>query len=133
MEWFHDVHGQKTKLDWFLFEIALEYYDCIKKNMDLASYREKYNEEQIAQYCTYYSRRMKDNFIKNFKGRTKNIMIYGEYIGDYYPHHTTEENTRLQDVAMEAIESILQVCASCPQDCQQDYDSMSVFFDQYKD
>ena len=73
IEWFYYLEGDRTKLNWFLLEVALEYYTRIKSSPELASYREQYDEMQIAQYCTYYVRRLKEGVLKCLQGKRKRI------------------------------------------------------------
>jgi len=133
MEWFQNLHGNRTKLNWFLLEVALEYYGRIKKNPGLASYREQYEDNHIAQYCTYYVRRMKDGLLKFLKGQRKCINIYQEHITDFYPHHPRQTNSVLSAVAEEALMHMLSACKTCPQQCLRDYKSRSIDFDIYKE
>ena len=133
MEWFYNIHGDRSKFNWFLLEIALEYYDRIKDSPDLFSYRKMYNESQIAQFCTYYARRSKEGLLKNLRGQRKNIILYQEHIYDFYPHHTKQMNAALSKVGDEAWKHMLEACAICPQQCLVDYESRSPEFDFYKD
>ena len=132
MEWFYSIEGEKTKFNWFLLEIALEYYSRIRHSSELKAYRRQYNNKQIALYCTYYARRSKDDLLKLVKGRRKYMHTYQEYIDDYYPHHTNEQNDILSKVGNEAWEHMLTSCQTCPQRCLQDYQSVSRFFEDYK-
>jgi len=60
-EWFYYIEGNKTKLNWFLFEFALGYYDAINSSPELEDYRSQYGKRQIAQYCSYFARRIKES------------------------------------------------------------------------
>jgi hypothetical protein len=133
MEWFYYLEGEKTKLNWFLLEIALEYYDRIMDSPELESYREQYDKKQIAQYCTYYARRVKESLLKCLRGQRKNILLYPEYIEDFYPHHTKSQNKALGKVGKEAVDHMLSACEDCPQQCLIDYRSRSMVFDEYED
>jgi len=115
MEWFRNLEGHKTKLNWYLLELALEYYDFIRRSAELDEYRERYGEQHIAQYCTYYARRMKKSLLNALRGRTKNVIFYEEYIGDFYPHHSSQLNGALNRLAMGAFESLQSGCDGCPQ------------------
>ena len=133
MSWFHNLEGEKTKLNWFLFEVALEYYDRIMYSPDLKSYRERYDKEQIAQYCTYYVRRMKAGLLKFLRKQRKCINLYQEHITDFYPHHSHQLNSALSEVAEEALTHMLAACKNCPQQCLLDYRSRTADFDIYKE
>ena len=131
IEWFHYLHGDRTKLNWFLLEVALEYFSCIMKSAELASYREQYGEKQIAQYCTYYARRLKDGLLKYLSEKRKRINIYQKHITDFYPHHSHQMNSILGAVAGEALMHMSSACKNCPQQCLIDYQSRSLDFDVY--
>jgi len=133
IEWFYYLEGDRTKLNWLLLEVALEYYSRIIESPGLASYREQYDEKQIAQFCTYYVRRLKDGLLKFLRGKRKCINLYQEHITDFYPHHTHQMNSALSAVAQEALSHMLSACKNCPQQCPIDYQSRSFDFDIYKD
>jgi hypothetical protein len=133
MEWFLNLEGYKTKLNWYLLEFALEYYDFICKSPVLGYYREQYNEEQIAQYCAYYARRLKESMLNYLRGRRKNVIFYSEYAADFYPHHDDELTRTLNRLAREAFDYLNDGCEFCPQRCYIDYESTSPLFDEYKD
>jgi len=132
MEWFYDIEGEKTKFNWFLLEIALEYYSRIMGTPELKSYKKQYSNKQIALYCTYYARRSKEDVLKYVKGRRKYMHTYQAYIDDYYPHHTDEQNEILSKVGNETWEHMINSCHTCPQSCLNDYQSESMFFEKYK-
>ena len=133
MEWFCYLWGDKTKLNWFLLEVAMEYYGFIMDSPDLAGYREQYGETQIAQFCAYYARRMKESLLNHLRGRRKSILGYPVYIDDFYPHHDEHLNNLLGDVAAETWKHLLSVCKSCPQRCLQEYEDWSPLFDEHQD
>jgi hypothetical protein len=133
MKWFYNLEGHKTKFNWFLMEIALEYYDYIMDSQELESYRKEYDEKQIAQYCTYYARRLKESLLKYLRGQRKRVIFYIEYVEDFYPHHSESQNRILNKIALEAFEHMTSACKSCPQQCLRDHSSISNDFEIYKD
>ena len=133
MEWFYDLEGEKTKLNWFLLETTFEYYDRIRDSNELAAYREQYGEQHIAQFCTYYSRRMKKSLLNCLSGKRKSVIHYREYISDFYPHHSNELNNILDEIAYDAWSHMLSACENCPQQCLFDYGSRCLIFDTYED
>jgi len=131
--WFYYIEGNKTKLNWYLLEFALEYYDLIRKSSALEDYRNQYNEQYIAQYCAYYARRIKKSLLNGIRGRTKHVIFYEGYISDFYPHHENKTNDALNRLAIEVFEALQSKCDGCPQRCLIDYMAISTFFDEYKD
>jgi len=131
--WFYHLHGYKTKLNWLLMEIALEYYDRIKDSTELEFYRDKYDSEHIAQYCTYYARRIKESLLKYLRGQRKSVILYRDYVEDFYPQHSEEQNRALQKVGKEAFDHMISSCVNCPQQCLRDYKARCTIFENYED
>jgi len=132
MEWFYNVEGEKTKLNWFLLEFALAYYESIRGSETLDLYREWYDEEQVAQFCAYYSRRLKKSLLNCLRGRTKSVVFYREYVDDFYPQHKDLTNYMLHSLAKCSYDNMLS-CEHCPQRCLVDYKAKSPQFDEWKD
>ena len=133
MKWFYFIEGNKSKLNWFLFEFALEYYNAISKNPSLEDYRNQYDVQYIAQYCTYFSRRLKESLLKELRGRTKHVIFQERYINDFYPHHDSDLNHTLSLIAMNSFEELQFKCDECRQQCLFDYRAISSYFNEYKD
>ena len=132
-EWFHNIEGYKTKLNWFLLESALEHYDRIMENDTLSKYRELYTKEQIAIFCTYYAKRMKASILCNLRGKRKRIHLFAEYIDDFYPNHDRKTNDLLSKMAHDAWAYKMESCRNCPKQCLVDYKSRCIDFDIYQD
>jgi len=133
MEWFYYIEGNKSKLNWFLFAFALEYYDAISRSAALEDYRNQYGAQYIAQYCAYFARRLKESLMNELRGRTKRVIFYERYISDFYPHHNSELDYALNQQAMDAFEALQSKCDECTQRCLFDYMAISAYFDEYKD
>jgi hypothetical protein len=132
-QWFHNIEGYKTKLNWFLLESAIEHYDCIMENDALSEYRLLYTNEQIAVFCTYYARRMRESLMTNLRGKRKRINLYTNYIDDYYPNHDRKTNDLLSKAANDAWRYKMDSCKNCPNQCLIDYKSECINFDIYQD
>jgi len=133
MEWFYYLEGEKTKFNWLLLETSLEHFFRILDSEALAVYRKQYNAQQIAQFCTYYARRMKKSLLNYLRGRAKSVIHYRDYIDDFYPHHSDKLNRALEDMAVEAWSHMLSACENCPQQCLYDYKAKSLQFDKWKE
>ena len=133
MEWFYCIEGNRTKLNWFLFEFAVEYYSGINGSDELEDYRSQYGEQYIAQYCAYFARRLKESLLNELRGRTKSVIFHERYIGDFYPHHSSDFNHVLNRQAMGSFEALQSKCDGCRQRCLFDYRAISAYFDDYKD
>jgi hypothetical protein len=132
-KWYLNLEGDRTKFNWFLMEIALEYYDRIRTSTALAAYREQYGERHIAQYCAYHTRRMKKGLLNYLRGRAKQFALLREHVDDFYPNHDDSLNGLLYITARDAWDHMLSRCAKCPQECLNDYSARTTLFDDYID
>jgi hypothetical protein len=132
IEWFYYIEGEKTKLNWYLFEIALEYYDRIMDSPELADYREQYDVKQIAHYCAYYARRLRESLLKYIRGQRKTVIFYKEYISDFYPQHDKPLIVILSRTARESFDHMWFVCIACPQQCLWEHEEYSPLFGEYQ-
>ena len=131
-EWFYANEREKTKINWFCFEYALEFYTFIMDSKSLRGYRNKNSPEQIAAFCTYFSKRMKKSVYDRLAKLTSAVIIDEEYIADYYPQNPQRENLVFIDVAGQAWDSLLSVCETCPVRCISEREEKSTFFDRYE-
>jgi len=133
MEWFLEGANAKIKLNWFLYEVAMEYYAHIMRCKALGRYRKQNSEEEIAQYCAYYAKRMKKSVLDRLAGMTDATEIDEEYISDYYPKNSAKQNGLLLETACAAWDSLLSVCETCPTRCLSEKDRICELFDLYED
>ena len=132
MEWFYYIEGNRSKLNWFLFSFAAEYYGAAINSSEMADYRSRYGERYIAQYCAYFARRLKESLLSDLRGRTKSVIFHERFIGDFFPHHSSDLNHALNLQAMASFEALQTRCDGCPQRCLTDYKAVSAFFDGYE-
>jgi molybdopterin-guanine dinucleotide biosynthesis protein A len=132
IEWFYFIEGDKSKLNWYLLEISLEYYDRIMGSQDLSAYREEHNETQIALYCAYYARRLKKSLLNYIRRRNKTVIFYQEYVSDYYPQYEDNLTLALSRTARASFDHMWPVCMACPQQCLWEHEDTSPLFDEYK-
>ncbi len=131
-EWFYDNEQEQTKINWFCFEYALEFYTFIMASESLGEYRKKNSPEQIAAFCTYFAKRMKKSLYDKLARLTSAVIIDEEYIADYYPQNPQRENLIFIDVAGKAWDHLLSVCETCPVRCISEREQRSQFFDRYE-
>lgn len=132
-DWFYSSEAEKTKFNWFCLEVALEYYDHISDSPLLSAFRKHHSNLEIARFCTYYAKRMKDSIMERLAGKTESTIIYEEYFEEYYPDNSKRHNQLLMQVAAQAWESHLRFCETCPQRCISEKDEPSPFFDEYRE
>ena len=129
-EWFY-AGSNKTKLDWFLFEVALEYQQVIGFDKTLALYRNTHSPEDIARFCAYFSRRMEKSVLERLAVQTDAVVFYEDYVTDYYPDISRRQTDALIKAAIKAWDDMLAVCEACPERCISEKDLPSTLFDSY--
>jgi hypothetical protein len=132
-EWFYRFNAEKIKLNWFLYEVALEYQSHIKKNKALTKFREELGEKAVADFCAYFAKRMKESVLDQLDGVTAETILYEEYFSDYFHGMDGKLKKLLNQTAEEAWDSHLSVCETCPSRCLSEKELPSPFFDKYKD
>jgi hypothetical protein len=130
-EWFYVGEEEKTKLNWFLYESALEYHMFIKGDRYLGTFRKTHGPVKIGEFCTYYAKRMRASVIERLEGKSDATTLYEEYITDFFPRIRRKDMLRLMKVAEAAWESHLSVCVVCPVRCLSEKDRPSDLFGYY--
>ena len=117
--WFYMNASEKIKFNWFCYEYACVLFDQIKKskNKVLRKWAGNRSEEYLAEFCAYFSKRMKKSVLDQLSGLTEETEGDEEYICDYCHTNTHRENIAILDVAGEAWEELLSVCVTCPNRC----------------
>ncbi len=131
-EWFYTDESEQTKINWFCFEYALEFYTFIIKSQALRKYCKRNSNDEIAAFCAYFAKRMKKSVYDQLGPITPVTIIDEEYIADYYPKNTQRQNMVFIDAAGEAWDNLLSICEACPSRCISEREKRSEFFDSYK-
>lgn len=131
-EWFYTDEKEKTKINWFCFEYAIELYTFIMKSDTLRKYRTKNSADEIAAFCMHFSKQMKKSVYDRLNQVTSVVIIEEEYVADYYPKNTQRQNVALMDIAGAAWDTLLSACEMCPVRCISERERRSEFFDRYE-
>jgi len=68
---FYKDRGDKIKQNWFLYEYSNILFSKIAESPQLAQYRKKHTEEDIAEFCVYYSKRLRLSIFNANIGKNK--------------------------------------------------------------
>lgn len=131
---FFSTDGEKTKLNWFLFEYALEFEAFIRRDKKLTSSlrRKGVEETAIASFCIHYAKQMKREILDRVSGRTANVRIGYERIEAYFSQIGDELVDKLLTRAAEAWDSQTETCLVCPTRCiSERYRRAPMFDDPY--
>ena len=126
---FYKDRGDKIKQNWFLYEYSNILHSKIEESSKLSNYRKKHKEEDMAAFCVYYSKRLRQSIFNVNTGKTKGVAIDARYVYEFYPDNTYTQTQRLLEAAGDAWHEHLQACANCPTQCIQDGFEITDMFD----
>jgi hypothetical protein len=129
--WFYIHESERTKLNWFLYEYACTLYMHMKggKNEVLQRWKSRRSNKQLAEFCAYFSKRMKQSIYDRLSGLTVATVGNEDYVFDLCHTNTAEENGAILDVVESSWDELLAVCEICPERCISERDEYSAFFD----
>jgi len=129
--WFYIHESEKTKLNWFLYEFACTLYVHMSssKNSVLQRWKSKRSNKQLAEFCAYFSKRMKQSIYDRLDGLTVATVGKEDYIFDLCHTNTAAENGAILDVVESSWDELLAICEICPARCISERDEYCTLFD----
>ena len=127
---FFSSESEKVKLNWFLFEFALELKRFITHDRPLFNQlgRKGVGGDQIARFCIYYSKQMKGQILDRVSGKIPAVRMSYEEIGMFFPSLDDRLVDRLLTMAGKAWDSLLEMCVICPTRCISERNEMAPRF-----
>ena len=128
---FFSTDQEKIKLNWFLFEYALECEAFIRRDKKLRSRlgRKEVDDRAIASFCIHHAKQMRNEILDRVSDRIANIHIGYEGIESYFPQIGDELVDRLLTKVAEAWDSQTGACVECPTRCISEKDKRAPMFD----
>jgi len=129
--WFYKEDNEKIKLNWFLYEYACDLFELLYDDQTkrIADWKAKLTDEQIAEFCAYYAKRMKRSLVDFLENKTRTIKVYDEYLSDYCHANTRRENAVITKIGSAAWDKMMKSCAVCPDKCLEEPGEYCEFFD----
>jgi len=130
-EWFSMPYDEKTKISWFHYEYACQFFKQIvnRQKKTILLWSKRHSEEQIASFCAYYSKRMQPCIYEIVEGRSTKLSCKVGYVRDYCHDNSRQENSELTGIAQQAMSELLDECNSCPDQCLSDPGAYCEHFD----
>lgn len=129
--WFYMDESEKTKFNWFIYEFALSLFEHIESSRDrtLGKWKARRSEVQIAEFCAYFSKRMKQSVLDRLTGRVEETEADEVYVSDYCHTNTHRDNAAIINIAADAWEDMIEGCIACPNRCISERFMRCEFFD----
>jgi hypothetical protein len=130
-EGFSMPYDDTTKMAWFHYEYACRLYDQIEssRNNTVRRWSKRHSDEQIAEFCAYYSKRMQPGMYDIVEGRSSKLSSKVGYVRDYCHCNSKQENSELTALAQQAMSELLDECNDCPDQCLSEPGAYCEFFD----
>jgi len=128
---FFSTNEDKTKLNWFLFEYALELEASVWRDKELRErLRDKdIGDREVAAFCVSHAKLMKREILDRVSGKTENVRIGYKEIEAYFPIIGDALVDRLLMKAVEAWDSQTKACVVCPTRCISEKEQRAPMFD----
>lgn len=128
---FFSTDAEKTKLNWFLFEFALELERFIAKEKRLTAQldRKGVDDHRIGDFCVHYAKHMKQEILDKLAGRVANVRLGYEGIEAFFPKIGDRLVDWLLTVAAKAWDSQTEACVVCPTRCISEKDERAPMFE----
>jgi uncharacterized Fe-S radical SAM superfamily protein PflX len=125
---FYSDESEKTKLNWFCYELSIEIYDNMKRRIGNRLKRNKISDEALAEFSINISKGMKDIILQKLSGRIKNVYFSHEMIEPNFPNLDDRTINKMLDIISNVWDELLSACEVCPTRCISEKDAYCTMF-----
>jgi len=126
---FYSSESDKTKLNWFCYELSMGIYDDTREEIGKRLKKNKISDKALAEFSIYMSKKMKDIILQQLSGKIKNVYFSHEMIESYFPKLDDRMINKMLDVIAESWDKQLSFCEVCPTRCISEYNVYCTMFD----
>ena len=128
---FFSTEGEKTKLNWILYEYALEIESYIQhtKRLKRRLLAKGLKSVHIADFCGQFSKTMKPRILDKVDGRVQNVVIDRQVIERILPEIGETLANQVLKLAVTAWTHQMESCLTCPQRCMTDWNARAPMFE----
>jgi hypothetical protein len=98
----------------------------------VASWGLKKSNQQIADFCAYFAKRIKRSILDKTDRGTTGVQIEEAFIRDYYHMITRGESNAILEVAGNSYSDLLETCVVCPVRCLEEKFMYCEMFDRHE-
>ena len=125
---FYSTEREKTKLNWFCYELSLGIYDDLKDNIGKQQKKHKISDESLAEFSIYISKKMIDIILQKLSGRIEAVYFSYEMIESYFPNIEDKFINKMLDSISKTWDMQLSFCEICPTRCISEKDEYCTMF-----
>ena len=127
---FYSAEHEKTKLNWFCYELALNFELAIKHKLGKKLKRYGIYEEHIADFSIYFAKKMKEVVLQKLSGEIETVYFSYDLIEAYFQTLGDKMVNKMLDVLADAWDEMLSICEICPTRCASEKDEYCTMFDE---
>lgn len=127
---FYSAEHEKTKLNWFCYEIALSFEFEIQRKLGEKLKRYKIYEKDIADFSIYLAKLMKGIVLQQLSGEIETVYYSYEMVESYFPRLSGRMVDKMLDAIAKAWDEQLSVCGICPTRCLSEKGVYCTMFDE---
>ena len=127
--WFCSCEREKTKLNWFCYELSIGIYGEVREDLGRRLGRMGVGDEAIASFSVQMSKALKEEVLLKLSGRVADVRVSYETIHTLLPRLDDRTVDRVLDAVCRAWDEQLSVCEVCPTRCISERDARCTMFD----
>ena len=127
---FYSRENEKTKFNWFSYELSRGVYDAVKNTTGNLLKRYKIGDEELASFSIDFSKKMQNIILQKLAGNIDTIYISYEMVEFYFPDITEKQVNKILTAISEAWDELLSICETCSTRCISEKDLYCTMFDE---
>jgi len=128
-ESFFSARNEKTKMNWFCYEIALETYKRISDRLGERLVKSGITEDALTDFSVKLAKDTKVQILDWMEGRIEKVCFSDETVRTRFPSLDDDMIDEIFDAILEAWDGLLEICGSCPNACITNRNEIAPMFD----
>ncbi len=126
---FYSSEHEKTKLNWFCYELSVGFFDEIKKDHEKRLKKYKIDDKAVAEFSIFISKKIKDIILQKLAGKIDNVYFSYEMVELFFPTLNDRMVNKILDTISKVWDEQLSFCGICPTRCISEKDAYCTMFD----
>jgi len=125
---FYSCESEKTKLNWFCYELSMGMYDNMKDDIGKELKKYKISDKVLAEFSIYMSKKIRDIILEVISGKSGEMYFFYEVIEEYFPNFNNRMVNKMLDALSKAWDELRSFCKTCPIRCLSESDVYCIMF-----
>lgn len=126
---FFSSQNEKTKFNWFAFELACEIDRAVPYNIKKYLSKKGYTRQTFNKSCIDLAKLLQGIVLKKLRNEIPNMEINYTEVVKAFPKLNDKKINKLLDCTAKAWDNLLGICVACPSACVSNKDDYCAMFD----